>query len=93
KLQQKVIGLNNKVFGLGRYFKDYKKCLYNNKKLENYNKKYSEAGAAKAYAFLNEFLQKGQSLHHFDIAGIMNKQVENPNYGLKEMIEIVKEIK
>lgn len=89
-LLAKVVKQNNKVIGIGRYWKDYDSCLYKNKVLQNLNSKYRHAGAAKAYAFMNEFLNKNQSLTHFDIAGIMDNLWKDSNFGINEIIKTIK---
>lgn len=81
------------VLGIGSVFEDYKKCLYKNGVLENYNDGYNKAGAAKAYLFLREFLLKNQTLTHFDIAGLDGKQVKDYTYGLQDMMNVVKLVK
>lgn len=77
------------VIGLGHTFEDYKKGLYTNKILDNYNKSHNTAGAAKAYFFLKEFLTKNQTLTHFDIAGLMSNQEKDYTYGIEDMIRII----
>ncbi len=86
----KLLQTDLQIIGTGRYFDDYKKKLYKGKVLQNSNPADKGAGAAKAYAFLNEFLKKNQSLTHFDIAGIMNTQEQNHTKSLKELIKAVK---
>jgi leucyl aminopeptidase len=88
-----IIKKNFKIVAVGRYFDDYKECLYKNKILENYNKKHIEAGAAKAFAFLNEFLASKQALTHFDIAGIEAQQYKKYTFGISEISKIVKSLK
>jgi leucyl aminopeptidase len=90
KFLSNIVLQDNKVVAAGRYFDDYKNCLYKNKVLENLNSGFHKAGAAKAYAFLNEFLAKGQTLTHFDIAGIMDKLTTNHEFGLDELVKTVK---
>ncbi len=85
KKLSKILLKNNKSLGIGRIFEDYSKCLYKNKLLENSNSEYREAGAAKAYLFLHEFLQKSQQLHHFDIAGFMSNQYTDYTYGIEDL--------
>lgn len=89
-LLSKIIKNKFKVVGVGRYFDDYKKVLYKDKVLQNLNKGYREAGAGKAYAFLNEFLNPRQELTHFDIAGLMGNQDKCHTFGLNEVADTIK---
>lgn len=89
----KILSNSNKVLGIGRYFEDYKNGLIKENILENLNSNYREAGAAKAYAFLNYFITKNQELHHFDIAGMMNNQLKNYKYGLNEILKAIKSLR
>ncbi len=89
-LLSEIQKLNLNKVATGRYFKDYEKALDNNGILENLNKNYKEAGAAKAYAFLCRFLQKQQTLLHFDIAGLMDHKEKDYAYADDEFIKILK---
>lgn len=92
KLLSKVTLKNNEVVAPGRYFEDYNKALFSGGVLQNLNKNYREAGAGKAYAFLNKFLAGKQELTHFDIAGLDGKQIKDYTYGMDEISEIISEI-
>lgn len=92
QLLSKIILKDHKVIAPGRYFKDYDKALFKGKLLQNLNKNYREAGAAKAYAFLNQFLANKQELTHFDIAGLDGKQIDNYTFGMDEIGDIISEI-
>jgi|ERR1051326_4909600 leucyl aminopeptidase len=95
KILSQTLIEKNKILGIGRIFDDYEKCL-KSKIIQNYNNNYREAGAAKAYLFLTKFLNKHQTLTHFDIAGTMTELSKDYTYGLNEyenVINLIRKLK